>query len=70
MIRDEPLRLFHQGLHHDLHRFLGAHQREQGYRFAVWAPNATAVEVVGDFNQWRPQASSAASQGRPRCLGH
>ena len=39
---------------------LGAHLTErdgrQGVQFAVWAPNARQVSVVGDFNQWNPTA--------------
>ena len=33
---------------------LGAHVRDDGVSFAVWAPNARAVAVVGDFNDWQP----------------
>ena len=50
------LYLFGEGTHWDLYRFLGAHPTEmdgeQGYRFAVWAPNAQEVHVAGDFNGW------------------
>src|SRR5205085_1827484 len=35
---------------------LGAHPVETGVRFAVWAPNAGYVSVVGDFNGWNPAA--------------
>jgi 1,4-alpha-glucan branching enzyme len=35
---------------------LGAQVRENGTRFALWAPNASSVAVVGDFNAWDPQA--------------
>jgi 1,4-alpha-glucan branching enzyme len=48
--------LFGQGNHHDLYRVLGAHPDEidgvRGTRFAVWAPNASRVSVVGDWNDW------------------
>jgi 1,4-alpha-glucan branching enzyme len=50
--------LFGQGKHWDLYRLLGAHPHEgqqgTGYRFAVWAPNAKAVSVVADCNDWTP----------------
>ena len=50
--------LFGQGQHWDLYRILGAHPHDgpqgPGYRFAVWAPNAQAVSVVGDCNDWEP----------------
>ncbi len=48
--------LFAEGNHHDSYKILGAHPRKieniQGVRFAVWAPNAQRVSVVGDFNSW------------------
>jgi 1,4-alpha-glucan branching enzyme len=48
--------LFKQGNHVDLHRKLGAHtvtvDGVAGTAFAVWAPNAQQVSVVGDFNGW------------------
>ncbi|MGN6796656.1 MAG: GlgB N-terminal domain-containing protein, partial [Gaiellaceae bacterium] len=40
------------GRHEELWRKLGAHVVENGVRFAVWAPNARYVSVVGDFNDW------------------
>lgn len=48
--------LFHQGTNCKAYEMLGAHITEengqQGVRFAVWAPNAKAVSVVGEFNNW------------------
>ncbi|WP_029894421.1 1,4-alpha-glucan branching protein GlgB [Desulfohalovibrio reitneri] len=50
------LYLFGRGEHWDVYRILGAHPAEQdgesGWRFAVWAPNAQGVSVLGDFNGW------------------
>jgi 1,4-alpha-glucan branching enzyme len=40
------------GRHEELYAKLGAHPVEGGVRFAVWAPNASEVSVVGDFNDW------------------
>jgi 1,4-alpha-glucan branching enzyme len=40
------------GRHEELYAKLGAHVQEGGVAFAVWAPNAEAVSVVGDFNGW------------------
>jgi len=40
------------GRHEELYSKLGAHPVEGGVRFAVWAPNAHHVNVVGDFNDW------------------
>jgi 1,4-alpha-glucan branching enzyme len=48
---------------------LGAHLDRQdgvpGTRFAVWAPNARAVSVIGDFNGWSPEVHPMAVGGRP-----
>jgi 1,4-alpha-glucan branching enzyme len=47
------LHLFREGTHTGLHRLLGCHPADGGARFAVWAPNADAVSVIGDMNDWR-----------------
>ncbi len=56
LLGDLDMWLFAQGNHHDLYRVLGAHPREidgaAGTQFAVWAPNAARVSVVGDWNHW------------------
>ncbi|MGN2243299.1 1,4-alpha-glucan branching protein GlgB [Frateuria sp. GZRR33] len=56
LLDDHDLDLLAQGQHPELWRQLGAHPVERdgvpGVRFAVWAPNARRVSVVGDFNQW------------------
>ena len=48
--------LFGSGNHWKLYEKLGAHPRkvqdQQGVNFALWAPNAQSVQVVGDFNHW------------------
>ena len=44
---------FHEGWSMDVWKFFGCHQTEDGaYRFAVWAPNAKSVTLVGEFNNW------------------
>ncbi len=52
------LYLLANGTHLDIGRVLGSHLAEYdgvaGTRFAVWAPNASCVSVVGDFNYWNP----------------
>ncbi|MBN1306419.1 MAG: 1,4-alpha-glucan branching protein GlgB [Chitinispirillaceae bacterium] len=52
------IHLFREGHHYRLFEKLGAHiiEREgnEGVHFAVWAPNAKAVAVIGDFNEWTP----------------
>ena len=55
-ISQDDLFLFNEGTHAQLYRFMGAHLDEvdgvQGVAFAVWAPSARSVSVVGDFNDW------------------
>ena len=50
------LRSFSAGICYDIYEYLGAHVRKsdgvKGVNFAVWAPNAVRVSVVGDFNNW------------------
>ncbi len=52
--------LFGKGTHYDLYNKLGAHPvkegKEKGVYFAVWAPNAKSVSIVGDFNGWDDKA--------------
>ena len=51
--------LFGNGTHYDIYRKLGAHPSvengEKGYFFAVWAPNAKAVHVIGTFSDWNEE---------------
>jgi 1,4-alpha-glucan branching enzyme len=52
------LHLFNEGTHRHLHDCLGAHPDATGTWFAVWAPNAAAVDVLGDFDGWHGQPLS------------
>ena len=51
--------LFGQGAHYDIYKKLGAHPSmengERGMFFAVWAPNAASVHVIGTFNDWNEE---------------
>jgi 1,4-alpha-glucan branching enzyme len=70
-ITEEDLYWFNEGTHRRLGDKLGAHPLpRQGTRFAVWAPNAGAVGVIGDFNSWdgsadplRPRGASGIWEG-------
>ncbi len=56
----EDIYLFKQGTYLRAYEKLGAHlevqQNRSGTRFALWAPNAESVSIVGDFNGWNPSA--------------
>lgn len=58
---DFDLYLFGQGKHYQLYEKMGAHLRTvdgvSGVNFAVWAPNARMVSVIGDFNNWNRSAN-------------
>ena len=54
---DVDIWLAQAGRHEQIYEKLGAHVVAGGVRFAVWAPNAAFVSVVGDFNDWDPAAS-------------
>ncbi len=51
---------FGQGNHYEIYKKLGAHpsieKGQKGFYFAVWAPNAKSVSVVGEFNGWDPMS--------------
>ena len=55
-ISDDDQYLFGKGRHYEIYKKLGAHQSYQdgkeGFYFAVWAPHARSVSVVGEFNGW------------------
>ncbi len=73
-LTDFDLHLWNEGSHYRAYEKLGAHPAERngtpGTRFAVWAPNADQVSVIGDWNGWRagadrlhPVASSGVWEG-------
>ena len=59
--------LFGQGTHYDIYRKLGAHPvkegNQEGVYFAVWAPNAQGISVIGEFNEWDEQANPMTKAG-------
>jgi 1,4-alpha-glucan branching enzyme len=56
LLTEDDLYLFNEGTHYDLWKKLGSHvfrdHDRVGTDFAVWAPNARFVSVIGDFNDW------------------
>ncbi|MEK7859706.1 MAG: 1,4-alpha-glucan branching protein GlgB [Elusimicrobiota bacterium] len=74
LLTEQDLYLFNEGSHFRLWEKLGAHPMKHGDKagtyFAVWAPNAKKVTVIGDFNGWnktkhplKPRASSGIWEG-------
>ena len=59
--------LFGEGTNYDIYKKLGAHpmtvRKKDGFYFAVWAPNARSVSVVGDFNNWDITANPMETVG-------
>ncbi len=66
-IGDTDFFLFNKGCHYELYNMLGAHfgtfHGLQGVRFAVWAPNAQDVSLIGDFNHWDGRVNPMRSMG-------
>ena len=68
LLSADDLYIFNEGTHYRLYDKLGAHlcriQGVDGTYFAVWAPNAQYVSVVGEFNNWDRDSIPLAQQGR------
>ena len=58
--------LFGQGNHYEIYKKLGAHRvkngKKEGVYFAVWAPHAKSVSVIGEFNEWDIEANPMERQ--------
>ena len=70
ILSDQDIYLFNEGTHYRLYEKLGSHVLPDGVHFAVWAPDATTVSVIGDFNDWdltknplKPRAESGIWEG-------
>lgn len=68
MISQDDQYLFSQGTHYDIYKKLGAHvsveDGVQGIYFAVWAPNADSVNVIGSFNDWNEEKHTMKLLGK------
>jgi 1,4-alpha-glucan branching enzyme len=62
LLTSDDLHYFNEGSHYDLWKKLGAHVMQvdgiEGTHFAVWAPNAEFVSVIGEFNGWDKQRNA------------
>ncbi|MGE0518374.1 MAG: 1,4-alpha-glucan branching protein GlgB [Candidatus Binatia bacterium] len=67
LLSEQDIYLFNEGTHAHIYEKLGAHpltvDGTAGTYFALWAPNADHVSVIGDFNGWRPGAHPLAPRG-------
>ena len=74
VLSDFDLHLLAEGTHHKTYEKLGAHVMEiagvRGVAFAVWAPNAQRVSVVGNFNHWDGRLPSPARARRDGRVGN
>jgi 1,4-alpha-glucan branching enzyme len=68
MLMEDDVYLFNEGSHYRLYQKLGAHLRnvdgQEGVCFAVWAPNAEQVTVIGDFNGWNKDRHPLRARGQ------
>jgi 1,4-alpha-glucan branching enzyme len=68
MLSDDDLFLFNEGSHYRLYEKLGAHpmtvDKVDGTYFAVWAPNARQVSVIGEFNNWDKSSHKLYPKGQ------
>ncbi len=66
-ITESDMKRFEAGIHYEIYDVLGAHPRTvdgvPGTQFAVWAPNAWSVSVVGDFNMWDGRIHQMSRRG-------
>jgi 1,4-alpha-glucan branching enzyme len=66
LLSPDDLYLFNGGTHYRLYNKLGSHRAicngMEGTYFAVWAPNAESVTVIGDFNGWNKEASPLSAR--------
>jgi 1,4-alpha-glucan branching enzyme len=66
-LTDQDVYLFNEGTHYRMYEKLGAHVagagHDAGVSFAVWAPNAGEVSVIGGFNDWKPGVHPLQARG-------
>lgn len=67
LLTEDDIYLFNEGSHLRLYDKLGAHvirrENEEGVYFAVWAPNAQDMHIIGDFNSWDKKSHPLQARG-------
>ena len=68
LLTEQDIYHFREGTHFQAYDRLGAHpvadaDPKRGTRFAVWAPDASAVSVIGEFNHWQRGRNRLAARG-------
>ena len=67
----KDVRLYHEGKHYHIYEKLGAHFTrsggQNGVHFAVWAPNAAYMSVMGEWNNWSKSDHPMDQIGRASC---
>ncbi len=53
-LSEDDIHLWNEGTHYRLYQKMGGHRVDGGTWFAVWAPNADSVSIIGDWNGWDP----------------
>ena len=69
-LTDDDLHYWNEGTHFTSYDAMGAHPNDEGTWFAVWAPNADAVSVMGDFNEWDSEATQLTRRSGGVWEGH
>ncbi len=68
LLSNDDIYLFNEGSHYRIYNMLGAHNQringEEGTYFAVWAPNARQVSVIGNFNNWDKLSHPLMTRGQ------
>jgi len=63
LLTEDDLHLWNEGTHYRLFEKMGAHLTTDGTFFAVWAPNADGVSLIGDWNGWDPASHPLEPRG-------
>ncbi|MGH8729997.1 MAG: 1,4-alpha-glucan branching enzyme, partial [Burkholderiales bacterium] len=63
LLTDHDIYLFKQGKHVRLYDKLGSHARQGKTHFAMWAPTAERVSVIGEFNHWNRDSHRLNARG-------